>query len=101
MQDRIDIAAYLQQQIPEAQVYADLFDNAASLAYGAHPERLYVLLDDKVAYQGGMGPFFYDLEELTDWLAGFNTSNKNNNNIATMNINNNNNNNSNNIKWKW
>lgn len=37
--------------------------------YSAHPERLYVLEDGKVTYQGGPGPFNYLTEELSDFLS--------------------------------
>ena len=37
--------------------------------YGAWPERLYVILDGVVVYQGGLGPFDYKLHEVQDWLA--------------------------------
>ena len=39
-------------------------DNAIDEAYGAAPERLYVVdVDGKVAYHGGAGPHFFDLDE--------------------------------------
>jgi len=39
-------------------------DNAIDEAYGAAPERLYLIgADGKVAYQGGAGPHFFDLDE--------------------------------------
>ena len=39
-------------------------DNAIDEAYGAAPERLYVVdVDGKVAYHGGAGPHFFDLNE--------------------------------------
>ena len=84
IQDRIKVAMYLQSEVPEAAVFADQLDNSAAWAYGAHPERLYVLLDGNVVYQGGMGPFFYDLNELNQWLVDFKTreGNNNNNNIS-------------------
>ena len=84
MKDRIEVANILQSNIPEAQVYADLFTNTAGKAYGAIPERLYVLLDGVVAYEGGEGPYNYDLDELREWLARFaeqkNTSRTDDNN---------------------
>ncbi len=40
-------------------------DNAIDEAYGAAPERLYLIgKDGKVVYHGGAGPHFFDLEEL-------------------------------------
>ena len=39
-------------------------DNAIDEAYGAAPERLYLVgKDGKVAYHGGAGPHFFDLDE--------------------------------------
>ena len=40
-------------------------DNAIDEAYGAAPERLYLIgKDGRVAYHGGAGPHFFDLDEL-------------------------------------
>jgi hypothetical protein len=40
-------------------------DNAIDEAYGAAPERLYLIgKDGRVVYHGGAGPHFFDLEEL-------------------------------------
>ncbi len=39
-------------------------DNAIDEIYGAAPERLYVVdVDGNVAYHGGAGPHFFDLDE--------------------------------------
>ena len=39
-------------------------NNAIDEAYGAAPERLYLVgVDGKVAYQGGAGPHFFNLDE--------------------------------------
>jgi Iodothyronine deiodinase len=39
-------------------------DNAIDEAYGAAPERLYLIgVDGRVAYHGGAGPHFFDLDE--------------------------------------
>ena len=49
--------------------YVDGVDDAANLAYGAHPERLYIFsADGKVAYQGGPGPFGHNMAEVEAWL---------------------------------
>ena len=37
--------------------------------YRAWPERLYILVDGVVVYQGGQGPFGYNLPEVKKWLA--------------------------------
>ena len=45
-------------------VLIEEIDNAIDEAYGAAPERLYLIgADGRVAYQGGAGPHFLDLDE--------------------------------------
>ena len=44
-------------------------DNAIDEAYGAAPERLYLIgKDGRVVYHGGAGPHFFDLDELDEAL---------------------------------
>ena len=44
-------------------ILVEEIDNVIDEAYGAAPERLYVIgVDGRVAYQGGAGPHFFDLE---------------------------------------
>ena len=48
-------------------VLIEEMDNAIDEAYGAAPERLYLIgADGRVAYHGGAGPHFFDLDE---WAA--------------------------------
>ena len=49
-------------------ILVDLMDNKAATAYAAMPERLYVVLDGKIAYEGRLGPFDYRLEEVEQFL---------------------------------
>ena len=45
-------------------------DNAIDEAYGAAPERLYLIgADGQVAYHGGAGPHFFDLDEWEEAIA--------------------------------
>ncbi|KAI4894206.1 hypothetical protein NFI96_007182 [Prochilodus magdalenae] len=53
---------------PGCPVVADGMDNAANAAYGAYFDRLYIVQDGKVVYQGGRGPEGYRISELKDWL---------------------------------
>lgn len=46
----------------------DLMANSADLDYDAHPERLYVVRDGKVAFAGGPGPFEYSIEAVSSFL---------------------------------
>ena len=44
-------------------VLVEEMDKAIDEAYGAAPERLYLIgVDGRVAYQGGTGPHFFDLD---------------------------------------
>ena len=45
-------------------IIVEEMDNAIDEAYGAAPERLYLIgIDEKVAYQGGAGPHFFNPDE--------------------------------------
>ena len=46
----------------------DFMDDKANKAYGALPERLYILLNGKIVYMGGQGPMDYKINEVEDWL---------------------------------
>ena len=49
-------------------VLVDDMDNKCSKAFAALPERLYIIREGKIIYQGGMGPYFYSIKELEDQL---------------------------------
>ena len=49
-------------------ILVDLMDNKAGTAYAALPERLYVVLDGKIVYEGELGPFGYKLDEVEQYL---------------------------------
>ncbi len=52
-----------------APMLLDGMDNAVNTAYGAWPERLYVIRKDgRIGYQGGKGPFEFDPGELESFL---------------------------------
>ena len=42
--------------------------NEAAMAYGAFPERLFIIQEGKIVYEGGTGPYNYDLTEVQKWL---------------------------------
>ena len=55
-------ACSLDLHMPMAVLIEDI-DNAIDEAYGAAPERLYLIdADGRVAYHGGAGPHFFDLD---------------------------------------
>jgi len=49
----------------------DNMKNEASVAYGSFPDRLYVVLDGRVVYQGGVGPHGYVPADIERWLQHF------------------------------
>ena len=73
--DRKDSAEYLDEMDCGAEILVDNMDDAANVAYGALPERLYIVLDGKIVYCGGMGPFLYNLTEVQEFLNEFRNSN--------------------------
>eukprot|EP00794_Sanderia_malayensis_P019015 gene19015-20927_t len=79
LEERVEAARYIATKYQHIPVYADLMNNNVSKAFGALPERLYILLNNQVVYAGGIGPFAYDLEEMQHCLVQY-TDNLNNNN---------------------
>lgn len=69
MEDRIEAAEVLMSltDIP-LPVVVDQMNNAASIAYGAMPERLYIIQNDVVKYQGKPGAPGYKLSDVSEWL---------------------------------
>ena len=50
-------------------ILVEEMDNAIDEAYGAAPERLYLIgKEGRVVYHGGAGPHFFDLDELDEAL---------------------------------
>lgn len=76
--DRIREAKILAKQIPWAQVVADTMDDNAMLAYGALPERLYIVKNGDVAYEGDIGPRGYSIKQVRDWLENYRMRENNN-----------------------
>jgi len=54
--------------VPMEEIVVDAMDEAASKAYKANPERLFIVTDGVVRYCGGIGPFGYVIEEVRAWL---------------------------------
>lgn len=58
----------MRQEAPCCPVVVDGMENSSNAAYGAYFDRLYILQEGKVVYQGGRGPEGYRITELRDWL---------------------------------
>lgn len=50
---------FIAQRNFTAPLYIDLMDDNTASTYDALPERLYIIENGKIAYQGGPGPFEY------------------------------------------
>ena len=51
------------------ELVCDCMDNHVSDRFDSWPERLYIIQDGVIIYQGGLGPFDYNLPEVKQWLA--------------------------------
>lgn len=78
MHDRLREAQALSKKVPWAQVVADNMNDDAMLSYGALPERLYIIQDGIVVYEGDIGPRGYHPEQVRDWLAEYRLRTNNN-----------------------
>jgi len=39
--------------------------------YGSFPERLFIIQDGVVVYEGGRGPEYFNVDEIEEWLTGY------------------------------
>ncbi|KAE8286997.1 Thyroxine 5-deiodinase [Larimichthys crocea] len=68
LEDRLRAAQLMLTEVPGTNVVVDNMDNSSNAAYGAYFERLYIVRDERVVYQGGRGPEGYRISELRNWL---------------------------------
>ena len=73
LQERLDSAKLLKVS-KNYNLAVDPMTNEANRAYGGYPERLYVILDGKVLYQGDQGPLGYKILELKSFLQKYKDS---------------------------
>ena len=68
--DRLDLArAFVSEMSVETLTLVDDIRNTANACFAAWPERFYVVhTDGRIAYKGGMGPFYFDPAELEEFL---------------------------------
>ena len=55
-------------------MFADSMKNEASTMYGVNAIRLYVLYNETVVYEGGVGPTYYNLDEVRQAIGNRNSS---------------------------
>ena len=68
LKDRIAAAEVLMQHNSKSTVVVDSMNNDACFAYGGRPERLCIVHEGRVVYDGERGPQGYHLNEVKDWL---------------------------------
>lgn len=69
--ERIAAARLLLDRRPPFPVVVDGMSDDGNVAYGVLYERLYVILDGKIVFQGGRGPRYYYIEDVERWLRDF------------------------------
>ena len=69
MEDRLQAAQMLVPLVDSlTPIAVDTLEDEALVSYAAFPDRLYIVLDGRVTYEGQIGPWGYDLEEIRNWL---------------------------------
>jgi len=64
LEDRLEAGEFLAEIVTNVPVVVDNMEDGNNLGYGARPERLFIVENGKIAYEGAIGPFGYDLEEM-------------------------------------
>ena len=68
LDERLAAARKLELLDPQCPIVVDTMTDRANKAYGALYERLYIVLDCVIVYEGGRGPMWYKVEEVESWL---------------------------------
>ncbi len=64
--------SFVREMDVQIKTLVDDISNPANACYAAWPERIYVVdTSGKIVYKSGMGPFYFDPDELDAFLAGF------------------------------
>ena len=69
--DRLMAAKKLSKLDPHCPIMVDKMDDNANKLYGALFERLYIVLDNIIVYEGEQGPHGYKVEEIGKWLKDY------------------------------
>ena len=89
--DRLEAVRLLKEVLPNTPVYADTMDNKVSKAFAGFPERFFIIQDGEVTHAGGMGPYYYDVNQVREWLIEISEKMNQNQEIEKNNSGNNNN----------
>ena len=68
--ERMDLAqTFVDKMDVGTRTLVDDITNKANACYAAWPERIYVIdANGTIVYKGGMGPFYFDPDDLEDFL---------------------------------
>ncbi len=66
IQDRSDASKYISQKVDN--VYLDTMDNNLKHFFGVQYERLYIIKNNTIVFQGGQGPMNYSLSDVEKFL---------------------------------
>lgn len=76
LEDRLTAARLLAKKDFSCPIVVDPMTNENMKSYGSLPERLYVIKDGSIIYQGGSGPTNYRVSDLVKWLEKYEADNK-------------------------
>jgi len=69
LEDRLSAAnELLKLETLPGPLLVDNMNNESSRAYGSFPDRLYIVLNEKIVYMGGVGPQGYNAFQVEEWL---------------------------------
>lgn len=68
LEERIEAAKLLRKEGIDCPILVDTMDNKTCLAYGAFPERYYIIHNRKVVLANGLGPQCYSPQDVKGWL---------------------------------
>ena len=70
IEERLNVAqVFVQKMGVEADILVDDMDNTADQIYAAWPEKIYVVDETgTIIFKGGIGPYFFDPDEVREFL---------------------------------
>ena len=68
IEDRYTASTYISNKVNNRVVYLDTMDNNLKHFFGVQYERLYIIKNNIIIFQGGQGPMHYSLSDVTDFL---------------------------------
>ncbi|KAK3597039.1 hypothetical protein CHS0354_022047 [Potamilus streckersoni] len=71
IEERLAVAAILKEKNPSCPIVVDTMSDDANHKYAAFPERLYIVHDGFIVYQGAEGPYGYKVNEVESWLQNY------------------------------